>query len=64
MILTKIRYGTTAPNNAVGADGDLFINTSSGDWYVRSSGVYQLIDFANATNQSNIGTDLYLFFNY
>lgn len=64
MILTKIRYGTAAPTDAVGADGDLFLNTLSGDWYIRKIGVYQLIDFANSTNQANIGTDLYLFFNY
>lgn len=64
MILTKIRYGTTAPADSVGADGDLFLNSSTGDWYIRTAGVYTLVQFASSSFLSNIGTDLYLFYSY
>ena len=60
MILTKIRYGTGAPNDAVGADGDLYLDTVSGDLYQRVSGVYSLA----ALGGSATGSDLYLFYNY
>lgn len=64
MILTKIRYGTTAPTDSVGADGDLFLNSTTGDWYIRTAGVYTLVQFGNSTYLSTIGTDLYLFYSY
>lgn len=60
MILTKIRYGTGAPTDSVGADGDLYLDTVSGDMYQRVGGVYSLA----ALGGSSAGADLYLFFNY
>lgn len=63
MTLTKIRFGSSTPNNAVGIDGDLYLR-SNGDWYQRDGGVYVLIDYSGSSNLSNIGTDLYLFYSY
>ena len=64
MILTKIRYGTGAPNDTVGADGDLYLDTASGDLYQRLSGVYSLTLLGGGGGGSSVGADLYLFFNY
>lgn len=39
-----IRFGTGAPDNGVGVDGDAYYRTSTGDLYFRVAGVYTLED--------------------
>ncbi len=36
------RFGSGVPNNAVGKDGDQYVNTATGDLYIRASGTYSL----------------------
>lgn len=57
------RTGTGAPSNALGADGDQYLNTATGDVYSRANGTYSLsgnikgADGADGTGTS--GSSLY-----
>jgi len=48
------RSGAGVPVNSLGADGDLYLNSSNGDVYQRSSGVYAVI--ANIKGATGAGT--------
>lgn len=41
---TQFRTGTTVPSNSLGIDGDLYLRTTTGDVYLRSSGTYSIIE--------------------
>lgn len=42
---TQVRTGDGPPDNAVGVDGDHYINRLTGDWFTRASGVYAATGF-------------------
>lgn len=54
--VSVIRYGSGAPDNSLGKDGDYYIRTSNYDLYYRASGTYSVIGNikgAPGTNGSN-----------
>ncbi len=44
---TQWRSGNVAPSNALGLDGDFYLNVSTGNVYLRSAGVYNIIENIN-----------------
>lgn len=47
---TIIRYGTTAPSDSLGIDGDYYLNTVTDDFYYKSGGTYTIVaNFAGST---------------
>lgn len=60
MTIAKVRTGTESPNNSIGIDGDVYINTSTQLVYTRIAGVYTI-----TINNSQVTTaNLFNYYNF
>jgi hypothetical protein len=46
---TQWRTGSGVPSNSLGLDGDLYLNSANGDYYVRTAGAYVKLATLNGT---------------
>lgn len=56
---TNISFGNVLPQNNIGKDGDIFINTSAGSFAKRISGTWNVVYTIQSTSTANDGTVLF-----
>lgn len=56
---TNISFGNVLPQNNIGKDGDIFINTAAGSFAKRISGTWTVVYTIQSTSAANDGTVLF-----